>query len=89
MEESNANPDVGVDTDTNSDDTNASSSPSRKMVLGGAIAVFGVITTGLLVYVLERIGPAGSGELVWILGYGLTIFTLWYLLLRPIDLTGR
>lgn len=89
MEESNTDgvgdTDTIADPDSNSD---GSSDFSRKMILGGAIAATGIIGSGILVYILERIGPAGSSELVWILGYGLTIFALWYLLLRPIDLTG-
>jgi hypothetical protein len=89
MGESNADVDRGVETDTgNGTDPEESSGISRKMLLGGGIAGFGVVTTGILVYVLERVGPPGAQELVWILGYGLTIFALWYLFLRPIDLRG-
>ena len=85
MGESNADVDRGVDTDPDSEE---SSGISRKMLLGGGIAGFGVVMTGILVYVLERVGPPGAQELVWILGYGLTIFALWYLFLRPVDLRG-
>jgi hypothetical protein len=86
MDESNVETEARTTTDTGGDE---SSSPSRKMILGGAIAVGGIITTGILVYVLERTGYPQAEQLVWILGYGLTIFALWYLLLRPIDLTGK
>lgn len=85
MGESNADVDRGADADTG---TEGSSGLPRKMLLGGSIAGIGVVTTGMLVYVLERIGPPGVQEIVWILGYGLTVFVLWYLFLRPIDLRG-
>lgn len=66
-------------------DTDDSNGISRKPLIGGGVAVIGILTTGLLVYVLARTGPPGAEKLVWILGYGATIFALWYLLLRPID----
>lgn len=86
--DTNVSTDVGVGTGPD-DDAKADTSDdlSDKLLLGGAIAVVGIITTGVAVYILDRIGPAGSGEFMWILGYGLTIFALWYLLLRPIDFT--
>lgn len=80
----------GTGTDTDLDTAaDTSDSLSDKLVLGGAIAVIGIITSGVAVYILDRVGPAGSGEIMWILGYGLTIFALWYLLLRPIDFTDK
>lgn len=91
MDRSDTNTRTEVDTGSDVDSdaaTDASSGSSRTFLVGGAIAAIGIITSGVMVYVLDRIGPPGSGELVWILGYGLTIFALWYLLLRPIDLTG-
>jgi hypothetical protein len=84
MDESNVETEARTNTDTGGDE---SSGPSRK-VLGGAIAVGGIVTTGILVYILERTGYPVAEQIVWILGYGLTIFALWYLLLRPLDLTG-
>lgn len=77
-----------MDRGADGDGTEGSSGFSRKTLLGGGIAVGGVILTGILVYVLERIGPPGAQEIVWVLGYGLTIFALWYLFIRPIDLSG-
>lgn len=89
MEESSADMDRSVETDTgNGTGPEESGGLSRKMLLGGGLAVGGVVMTGILVYVLERVGPPGAQEIVWILGYGLTIFALWYLFLRPIDLSG-
>jgi hypothetical protein len=85
MDESNVETEARTNTDPGSD---GSSGPSRKMVLGGTIAVGGIVTTGILVYVLERTGYPQAEQIVWILGYGLTLFALWYLLLRPLDLTG-
>ncbi|MFC6961835.1 hypothetical protein [Halocatena marina] len=86
--------DTGSDIDTTGDTdsettTDESGGLSRMFVVGGAIAAIGIVMSGLMVYLLDRIGPPGSGELMWIFGYGLTIFALWYLLLRPIDFSSR
>lgn len=95
MDQSGTNTDtetnVSTDGETGIDPAAAdtSDSLSDKLVLGGAIAAVGIITSGVAVYILDRVGPAGSGEFMWILGYGLTIFALWYLLLRPIDFTNK
>ncbi|RRJ31004.1 hypothetical protein [Halocatena pleomorpha] len=62
---------------------------SRTVLSAGSIAVIGIITTGVMVYVLDRIGPAGSADIMWIIGYGVTIFVLWHLLVRPIDFSQR
>lgn len=70
-------------------DAEGSSGLSRRFVVGGLIAAGGVVSTGLLVYILDRVGPAGSADLVWILGYGVTVLALWYLLIRPIDFSTR
>lgn len=95
MDQTDTNTDTGTSVSTEGgtgpDDTAAdtSDSLSDKLLFGGAIAAIGIITSGVAVYILDQIGPAGSGELMWIVGYGLTIFALWYLLLRPIDFTDR
>lgn len=69
-------------------DTTESGLP-RTLLVGGAIAVIGIVTTGVVVNILNRVGPAGSADIMWILGYGLTIFVLWYRLMRPIDFSQR
>ncbi len=61
----------------------------RMVLITGAIAVIGIVVTGVMVYALDRVGPAGSADVMWIMGYGLTIFVLWYLLVRPIDFSKR
>lgn len=72
----------------NPENTDDSNGISRKPLIGGGVAVIGVLTTGLLVYTLARSGQSGAEKFVWILGYGATIFALWYLLLRPIDFSA-
>lgn len=61
----------------------------RTVLVGGAIAAVGIVMTGVMVNLLDRIGPAGSADVMWIFGYGMTIFALWYLLVRPIDFSER
>lgn len=53
------------------------------LVLLGAI-----IVPGLANYVLVQNGFETLGIVVWGLGYGSGILVLWYVWLRPLDLTG-
>lgn len=69
-------------------DTTESGLP-RTVLVAGAIAAIGIVMTGVVVNLLNRVGPAGSADVMWVLGYGITIFVLWYLLVRPIDFSQR
>lgn len=73
----------------NSDSDTTGGSLPRTILVAGGIATIGIVMTGVMVNLLDRIGPAGSADLMWILGYGLTVFVLWYLLVRPIDFSHR
>lgn len=91
VNEANDGTDSGSGSDSNSTfvpDTTGSGLPGTVLV-AGAIAAIGIVMTGLVVNVLNRVGPAGSADVMWVLGYGLTIFVLWYLLVRPIDFSQR
>lgn len=70
-------------------DSGESSGLSSRFAIAGLIAASGIVSSGVLVYVLDRIGPAGAADLAWIVGYGATIFALWYLVIRPIDFSER
>ena len=57
--------------------------------LGIAIAVTGIVTTGLFDNLLTQRGAPGAGALVWALGFATTVGILWYVLLRPLDIGAR
>lgn len=52
------------------------------------VVLVGLITPGLVVYFLETANLSGVADLVWIVGYGTTIFVLWFMWIRPLDLIG-
>lgn len=52
------------------------------------ILAVGVAGTGLTVGLLNELGYSTLGSVVWVGGYGTTIFLLWYGYLRPLDLSG-
>lgn len=52
------------------------------------VVLVGLITPGLVVYFLETANLSGVADLVWIVGYGTTIFVVWFIWIRPIDLIG-
>lgn len=53
-----------------------------------AIAVLGVVVSGVADHLLTTAGYVGLGRLVWMVGFGVTVLAVWYLWLRPMDLTG-
>jgi hypothetical protein len=52
------------------------------------VVLLGLIGPGLLVSVLEEANLATLADLVWIIGYGTMIVTIWYIWIRPMDLVG-
>jgi len=52
------------------------------------VVLVGLIGPGLLVYTLEQANLSGVADLVWIVGYGTTIFVVWFIWLRPLDFSG-
>jgi len=59
---------------------------SDRAKVGALIAVVGIVGTGVVDFALTQVGAPGVGGAVWAAGYALTILSLWYVLLRPIDL---
>ncbi len=59
---------------------------SDRAKIGALIAVVGIVGTGVVDFALAQAGAPGVGSAVWAAGYALTIFSLWYVLLRPVDL---
>lgn len=88
--DTNASLGSGTDSgDAESDSDAPTSGLPRTIFVAIAIAAIGIVTTGVVVNLLDRVGPAGSADLMWITGYGITVFALWYLLIRPIDFSQR
>ena len=52
------------------------------------IVLVGLIGTGLVVSLFESADQSLLGDLVWILGYGTTVFVVWYIWIRPLDIVG-
>lgn len=52
------------------------------------VVLVGLIGPGLLVYTLEQANLSGVADLVWIVGYGTTVFVVWFIWLRPLDFAG-
>ncbi|WP_254547298.1 hypothetical protein [Halomarina pelagica] len=52
------------------------------------VVLVGLITPGLVVYFLETSNLSGIADLVWIVGYGTTVFVVWFIWIRPLDLIG-
>jgi hypothetical protein len=52
------------------------------------VVLVGIIGPGVLVYTLEQANFPVVADLVWIVGYGTTIFVVWFIWLRPLDFGG-
>ena len=52
------------------------------------VLITAIIVPGLANYILVQNGLETLGSIVWALGYGLGVLVLWYVWLRPLDLTG-
>ena len=61
---------------------------SSKRVQFALMLLAVIVIPGLADYVLAQNGLETLGMLVWGLGYGGGILGLWYVWLRPLDLTG-
>jgi len=48
----------------------------------------GVVLPGLANYGLAAVGYDTLGSLVWVLGYVGAVLLIWYVWVRPLDLTG-
>lgn len=52
------------------------------------IAAVGIAVSGVADYLLTTSGHVGLGRLVWTVGFGVTVLAVWYVWLRPMDLSG-
>jgi hypothetical protein len=52
------------------------------------VVLVGLIGPGLLVYTFEQANLSAVADLVWIVGYGTTVFVVWFIWLRPLDFVG-
>lgn len=60
----------------------------RDSLLLATVLVVGVAGTGVLRRLLGEAGLNDLGALVWVLGYGTTVLTVWYGWIRPLDIDG-
>jgi hypothetical protein len=60
--------------------------PSRLSFV--VVVTIGLIGPGFGVYILEGADLSLAADLVWIMGYGTTIFVVWYVWIRPLELLG-
>lgn len=79
---------------TSSDDTESTTEDRTypfglsSKVLFILIVLVGLIMPGLLVTLLERTNLSVLADIVWVFGYGTTIFAVWYIWIRPLELVG-
>ena len=60
----------------------------RNVLLLGLILFVGVAVPGLARRALGQAGYSNLGRVVFVLGYGLMVVVIWYVWIRPLDLTG-
>lgn len=61
---------------------------TRDRILLAVVLVVGIAGTGIVRRQLGLLGYNELGRIVFVLGYGGTIFVLWYGWIRPLDITG-
>lgn len=61
---------------------------SRNTLLLAAVLLVGIAGTGILRRQLGVWGLNQLGRLVYICGYGGTVFAVWYGWIRPLDISG-
>lgn len=61
---------------------------SRNVLTLVGVLFVGIVGSGLARYLLGVAGYNTLGRFVFILGYGTMVLVLWYVWLRPLDLTG-
>ena len=52
------------------------------------VVIVGLIGPGLVVNLLERANLELLADIVWVIGYGTTVFVLWFIWIRPLNLVG-
>ncbi|WP_277553342.1 hypothetical protein [Halobaculum limi] len=61
---------------------------TRDRLLLATVLLVGIAGTGIVRRQLGVLGYNGLGRLVFILGYGGMVFLVWYIWIRPLDITG-
>lgn len=65
---------------------------TREAALGrlalGVVIAAGIVVPGVMDYALSALGHPQLGTLVWIVGYGTMVLLVWYVWIRPLELTG-
>ena len=60
----------------------------RNVLLIAVVLSVGIVVPGLARRALGVAGYSNLGRIVFVLGYGLMVLTIWYVWIRPLDLTG-
>ena len=60
----------------------------RSVLLIALVLLTGIVVPGLARRALGVAGYSNLGRAVFVLGYGLMVVILWYVWIRPLDLTG-
>ena len=60
----------------------------RSVLLIALVLLAGVVVPGLARRALGVAGYSNLGRVVFVLGYGIMVLILWYVWIRPLDLTG-
>ena len=67
---------------------NDGSGRRRNILLLALVLFVGVVVPGLARRALGLAGYTNLGRAVFVLGYGLMILIVWYVWIRPLDLSG-
>lgn len=59
-----------------------------KRAVSAFVLVGAVVVPGVVNYALVQSGFGTLGTVIWVLGYGVGVLALWYVWLRPLDLSG-
>jgi hypothetical protein len=62
---------------------------TRSRVLFGVVLLVGVAGTGFSVWLANLAGYSTLGSIIWVVGYGTTIFLLWFGWFREMEITGQ
>ena len=60
----------------------------RSVLLLALVLFVGIVVPGLARRALGVAGYSNLGRIVFVLGYGMMVLIIWYVWVRPLDLTG-
>ena len=67
---------------------NGGSGRRRNIFLLALVLFVGIVVPGLARRALGQAGYTNLGRVVFVLGYGLMVVVVWYVWIRPLDLSG-